>query len=102
MYTAEEVPKIPEQALDRKKILIIESNDLSETSLDYTEDLKDAYKSAKIAQLKQGGNYPFLCDVTLRRQTKGSTIWGKMGTKWGRRDGPNRHQPTASRCDLPL
>ena len=41
-------------------------------------------------------------DVLLRRGTKGSTLWGKMGIEWDSRDGPNGHQPTASICDLYL
>ena len=31
--------------------------------------------------------------VGLRRQSKGSKIGGKTGTKWDSRDGPNGHQP---------
>ena len=38
----------------------------------------------------------------LRRETEGSAIRRKMGTKWDSRAGPNAHQPTARRCDLPL
>ena len=41
-------------------------------------------------------------EKALRRQTKGSKIRGKIGTKWDRRDWPKGHQPTASRCDLRL
>jgi hypothetical protein len=40
--------------------------------------------------------------VVLRRGTKASKCWGKMGIEWDSRDGPNGHQRRARRCDLCL
>ena len=45
---------------------------------------------------------PYVLGEFLRGEGKGSKIRGKMGIKWDTRDGPNGHQPTASRCDLCL
>ena len=41
-------------------------------------------------------------DEDLIRQTKGSKISCKMGSKWDSRPGPNEQQPTASISDLSL
>ena len=52
--------------------------------------------------LERNGRGKVFAALTLRGETKGSKIGGKMGVKWDSRDGSNGHQPIASRCDLPL
>ena len=69
-----------------------------------------AHDAAELALRKDRRNTPASCrsspkspacaaSRTLRGETKGSKNRRKLEIKWDTRDGPNGHQPTASRCD---